>query len=79
MSAARPVNTLDELRAVVAEELGLKPEDLTLVHSREVQWPDSSLGCPQEGMNYLQVITPGWRIIFADANGKRYDIRTPKK
>jgi hypothetical protein len=76
--AGAPANPLDDLRARVAQDLGLKATDLTLVSSEEVQWRDSSLGCPREGMNYLQVITPGWRIIFADAAGKQYDIRAPE-
>lgn len=76
--AARPPVSLDELRAAVAKELGLKSTDLTLLKSEEVQWPDSSLGCPQKGMHYLQVITPGWRVIFEDAAGKQYDVRAPE-
>jgi len=35
------------------------------VHSVEaMEWPDSSLGCPEEGMMYAQVLTPGYRIIL---------------
>jgi hypothetical protein len=30
----------------------------------EKDWPDSSLGCPQPGMAYLQVITPGYLIVL---------------
>ena len=34
------------------------------------QWPDSSLGCPQPGLSYLQVITAGYVVKFADAGGE---------
>ena len=26
------------------------------------EWRDASLGCPQPGYSYSQVITPGWRL-----------------
>lgn len=29
-----------------------------------VEWRDSSLGCPQPGMMYAQVVTPGFRIVL---------------
>ena len=32
--------------------------------SESVRLPDASLGCPQEGMMYAQVITPGYRLVF---------------
>ncbi|MBP1466570.1 hypothetical protein EYB53_012715 [Candidatus Chloroploca sp. M-50] len=30
----------------------------------EVVWPDGSLGCPEPGQNYLQVLTPGYQIVL---------------
>ena len=30
-----------------------------------VEWPDTSLGCPEPGMMYAQVITAGYRIVLA--------------
>jgi hypothetical protein len=35
------------------------------------QWPDSSLGCPQPGVLYIQAITLGYRIVL-QANGEQY-------
>ena len=37
----------------------------TLISSERVSWPDASLGCPQEGYGYAQVITPGYKLVFA--------------
>ena len=37
-----------------------------------VEWRDSSLGCPELGKVYLQVITPGYRIVLR-AGGKLYE------
>jgi hypothetical protein len=66
------------LRKLVAEQLQIAPAELTLVSAEEVVWPDASLGCPQPGMMYAQVLTPGWRAVFADAAGREYDVHTPE-
>ena len=42
---------------------------ISLVNAKEVVWQDGSLGCPQPGMLYTQVITPGYLIKL------KYDIR----
>lgn len=42
-----------------------------VIRVEEVEWPDASLGCPQPGMMYAQVITPGYRLEL-EAAGKRY-------
>lgn len=61
-------DTLNELqshaREVLAARLAVPAESLTLVKDEEVQWADASLGCPQEGRMYAQVITPGHRMTF---------------
>jgi hypothetical protein len=44
--------------------LSVAAEDLTLISLMAVEWRDSSLGCPQPGMNYIQVITPGYKAVF---------------
>ncbi len=63
----------------VAAELNVDVETLRLISVESVQWPDASLGCPQPGMVYAQVITPGWHLIFADSAGNEYDVRVPKQ
>ena len=44
--------------------LNLPPEQFSVQNARAVDWPDSSLGCPQPGMMYLQVITPGFKVML---------------
>jgi hypothetical protein len=67
---------LSELRVQVAEQLGLPDKALTLLSAEQVTWRDMSLGCPQPGMAYAQVVTPGWRAVFVDAEGQEYDVHT---
>lgn len=67
------------LRALVAAKLQVALAELTLVSAEEVIWRDASLGCPQPGEGYAQVLTPGWRVVFADAAGREYDVHTSEK
>lgn len=66
----------DQVRDLLAEQLRVSPETLTLISANTVEWSDASLGCPQPGMMYAQVITPGHQYVFADQSGRRYDVRT---
>lgn len=65
-------------RARLANDLGCAPADLTLVEHEAVDWNDSSLGCPKRGMMYMQVITPGYRIVLAH-NGQQYALHTDRR
>jgi hypothetical protein len=71
--ATRPL--VDLARQDPAGQLGIKAEDITVLGVEEVEWRNSSLGCPRPGMNYLQVITPGYRITL-EAQGRRYEYHT---
>lgn len=53
---------VDQAKADLAARLGLKPEQIALLELAAVVWPDSSLGCPQPGMAYTQVLQDGLRI-----------------
>ena len=62
-------------RTLLAEGLDVDEGDLGLESSEGVGWSDTSLGCPQEGMAYAQVITPGYRLVF-DLGGAPYAVHT---
>ena len=59
----------------LATELKQPREQISVVRFEPHEWPDSSLGCPQPGRTYLQVITPGYRVILAAA-GQQYELHT---
>jgi hypothetical protein len=48
---------------------GVDSTSLTVTRAEPVTWPDSSLGCPQPGIQYLQVLTPGYLIELHGAQG----------
>lgn len=59
----------------LARRLSIKVEEIGLVEAKAVEWPDTSLGCPQPGMMYAQVITPGFRVVL-EAEAKTYEYHT---
>ncbi|PWH14196.1 MAG: hypothetical protein DDG58_12935 [Ardenticatenia bacterium] len=48
-----------------------------VLRAQAVEWPDTSLGCPKEGMMYAQVITPGFLILLS-AEGRVYEYHTDR-
>jgi hypothetical protein len=60
--------------AVVAQQAGIPAEEVVIRSVEAVEFGDSSLGCPQPGMGYLQVITPGYKVI-AEAADRSFDVR----
>lgn len=62
-------------KADLAQKLGVSQEDILVTSIEAVQWSDSSLGCPRPGMMYMQVITPGFRVIL-QAQGQAYEYHT---
>jgi len=61
-------------KQVVAELLSVPVTEVTIVSTRAQEFSDSSLGCPEPGMSYLQALTSGHQVIV-EADGRRFDIR----
>ncbi len=61
---AAPSEIAAAARELLANEINADEDDFTLISSESVSWPDASLGCPQEGFGYAQVITPGYKFVF---------------
>lgn len=59
-------------KADLAQRLSISTNQISLVEATEVEWSDSSLDCPQPDMAYLQVITPGYRILL-ESSGNVYE------
>lgn len=62
-------------RNLRADELGADEGDFRLDSAEGVQWSDASLGCPQAGYAYAQVITPGYKLVF-DLTGTSHAVHT---
>ena len=55
---------IEKAKADLVNRLVVSANEIRLVEATSVTWPDSSLGCPQEGMVYTQVLTPGYLILL---------------
>ena len=71
-------NLIEQVKADLAKRLAIPGTQVNLVEATEVEWSDSSLGCPQPEMSYLQVITPGY-LILLDVNGTRYEYHSNRE
>jgi hypothetical protein len=49
-----------------ATRLGVDASALSVSAIEAVDWPDASLGCPEEGGVYAQVVSPGYQITVTD-------------
>lgn len=58
---------VEQAKADLAKRQGIDKEEIVVVEVDSVDWPDTSLGCPEPGMIYAQVITPGYKILLAYA------------
>jgi hypothetical protein len=72
-SLPTPANTgmqtlIAKAKADLASRLAASVDDIMLLEATSVVWNDASLGCPQEGMLYAQVITPGYLIRLASGD-----------
>jgi hypothetical protein len=62
-------------KADLSQRLNISADAVELISSEPVQWPDTSLGCPQPGRLYAQVVTPGYRIVLS-VDGQEYRYHT---
>lgn len=69
---------IDKAVQDLSERLGIEPDEITLVEAREVVWSNASLGCPQPGMAYADVLTSGYLIIL-NANNFEFEYHAGKK
>ena len=73
-----PVDLTPAQRAALtalSENLGVPVEEIKLVSTEAVEWPDGCLDVQEEGLVCTQVITPGFRVIL-EANGRQLEYRT---
>ena len=64
-------------KADLAKRKGLDKDEIVIVEVEPVDWSDTSLGCPEPGMMYAQVITPGYKILLSYA-GETYEYHSDK-
>ncbi|MGQ9548407.1 MAG: hypothetical protein ACUVSY_07515 [Roseiflexus sp.] len=72
----------DDLLARLIDDLALRsgsdPAAITLVGAEAVIWNDGSLGCPQPGIAYPQVLVEGYRVLLRIGD-REYDYRVGRR
>ena len=68
---------IEKAKEDLTHKLSIQTTQINVLDAREVMWSDSSLGCPQPGMVYSQVLTPGY-LILLEANNKEYEYHAGK-
>ena len=63
---------VDMAKEELATRLSITVDEIDLIDAKAVVWPDSSLGCPQPGMQYLQVPEDG-ALVILQAKGLNYE------
>ncbi len=59
---------IEKAKGDLAHRLSISVTQISLIEAAGVIWPDTSLGCPQPGMAYAQVLTPGYQIRLKSGN-----------
>ncbi len=57
----------------LSTRLGVAADAIQIVAVEAKTWPDSSMGCPQEGMMYMQVLVEDGMLIQLEMDGKIYN------
>jgi len=73
-SIALPASVVDPVVADIARIAAVPAGQVTIVSAERVTFPDGSLGCPEPGMAYTQMVVEGFKIV-ATAAGATYDYR----
>jgi hypothetical protein len=69
-----PQAILEPILADAAARAKVGREQLVIVRAESVVWGDGSLGCPEPGMEYTQVLVNGYWVVI-EAAGQTYDFR----
>jgi hypothetical protein len=59
-------------REDLSRRTSIPTSDMVVASAASETWRDASLGCPQPGKAYAQVLTPGYLIVL-EARGQRYE------
>jgi hypothetical protein len=69
-----PQAILDSILKEAGALAKVSRQQLVIVRAESVVWNDGSLGCPEPGMMYTQMLVNGYWVVI-EAAGKTYDYR----
>jgi hypothetical protein len=74
MNGQVPQAILDPILKEAAALAKVSREQMVIVRAQSVIWSDGSLGCPEPGMMYTQILVNGYWVVI-EAAGQKYDFR----
>lgn len=54
----------ESARSQLADRLSVDPAAIDVLKAEHVTWPDTSLGCPEPGQMYAQMLVEGYRVVL---------------
>lgn len=63
-STSQPADTTEAAVVDLSRHLLVTRDEIEVVETRDVTWPDGALGCPEEGMVYTQATVEGTQVIL---------------
>jgi hypothetical protein len=75
---AEPAIAPPAVIAAIAADLGLDEDEVQVLIVEPREWPDASLGCPEPGHAYADVITPGY-LMVVQAGGEEFEFHTDER
>lgn len=58
--------------AMLGDRFAIPVTEVTVSEVTPMTWPDASLGCPEIGVMYIQVVTPGFQILLRGKGTRIY-------
>ena len=55
---------IERAKADLAQKFSVPASQIKAIETKEAVWPDASLGCPQPGIVFAQIPTPGYIIML---------------
>lgn len=68
---------VETARLDLAERISVPVSAISLLQAGPVNWSNAGLGCPDPGMVYAEVITPGYQVILRSGD-KQYEYHAGK-
>ncbi len=72
---AEQTSAIEQAISDLAARFNIPSSEIKIVSQETVTWPNGGLGCPQPGINYIQVPVDGLRIVL-DRAGTIYEYHT---
>ena len=63
---------IDQSVALLAEQLGIEPDQISVGNALEVTWRDGSIGCAKKGMAYTDALVAGSLVVLI-VDGDTYE------